>query len=229
MQHSTPKREIDLVIFDCDGVLVDSEMLSAGVLMQMMREIGLPITAEIFRTDFLGRSFSSASERVERRMGKTFPPGFNLQYRARLLARMKGNLHPMPGVRALLEKTRVPYCMATSSSAPRLAVSMAETGLGAFFEDRMFTAEMVKHGKPAPDLMLHAASQMRARPQACLVIEDSEMGVRAASAAGMQVWHFAGGSHVKAGYTLPADVLPHRVIDSMSALHEAFIEIGIAV
>ena len=209
-------------------MLVDSEMLSAGVLMQMMQEIGLPITAEIFRADFLGRSFSSASERVERRMGKSFPPGFNLQYRARLLARMKGNLHPMPGVRALLQRIRIPFCLATSSSPPRLAVSMAETGLGPFFESRMFTADMVDRGKPAPDLMLHAAREMQSRPQASLVIEDSEMGVRAALAAGMQVWHFAGGSHVKAGYRLPADVVPHRVIDSMAALHDAFMEIGIA-
>ena len=209
-------------------MLVDSEMLSAGVLMQMMQEIGLPITAEIFRADFLGRSFSSASERVERRMGKSFPPGFNLQYRARLLDRMKGNLHPMPGVRALLQRIRIPFCLATSSSPPRLAVSMAETGLGTFFESRMFTADMVDRGKPAPDLMLHAAREMQSRPQASLVIEDSEMGVRAALAAGMQVWHFAGGSHVKAGYRLPADVVPHRVIDSMAALHDAFMEIGIA-
>lgn len=221
MQHFQPKRKIDLVIFDCDGVLVDSEMLSASVLMQMMNEAGLPITSEIFRSDFLGRSFASATERFERRVGKSFPPEFNAQYRVRLLDRMRGNLRSMMGVEDVLSSMIAPFCLATGSSPPRLEVSMTESRLEKFFIGRSFTASLVKNSKPAPDLFFHVAAAMSADPTHCLVIEDSEMGVRAALAAGMEVWHFAGGSHIKAGYRLPEDVVPHQVLDSMPALHDA--------
>lgn len=228
MQHITPERKVNLVIFDCDGVLVDSEPLSADVLMQMMQEQGLPISTEIFRRDFLGRSFATASKRYEEQMGILFPNDFNTQYRSRLLTRMKGNLHPMPGVENVLQELRIPYCLATGSSPQRLAVSMGESKLRSFFEGRSFTASEVKHGKPAPDLMLFAALKMNTAPELCLVIEDSEMGLRAAQAAGMRAWRFTGGGHLKNGDTLPHDVVPHRVLDSMPALLEAFREIGIA-
>ena len=209
-------------------MLVDSELLSASVLTQMMLERGLPINADIFRSEFLGRSFATASKRYEQRLGVSFPADFNAEYRSRLLTQMKGNLHAMPGVESVLRAMKVPYCLATSSSPQRLAVSMAESGLQKFFEGRSFTASEVKHGKPAPDLMLHAAKKMGVTPDFCLVIEDSEMGLRAAAAAQMEVWRFVGGAHLKDGYELPVDVAPQRVLDSMSALLNAFREIGIA-
>ncbi|MEP6827182.1 MAG: HAD family hydrolase [Aestuariivirga sp.] len=222
------KRKISLVIFDCDGVLVDSELLSAGVLTQMMMERGLPINSDIFRSEFLGRSFATASKRYEQHLGVSFPPEFNMEYRSRLLTQMKGNLHAMPGVESVLRAMKIPYCLATGSSQPRLAVSMSESALQSFFEGRSYTASDVKHGKPAPDLMLHAAAKMAVPPENCLVIEDSEMGLRAAAAAGMEVWRFVGGGHLKDGDVLPADVVPQRVLDSMPALLKAFREIGIA-
>ena len=228
MQHLTSARKISLVIFDCDGVLVDSELLSASVLTQMMMERGLPINADIFRSEFLGRSFATASQRYEQRLGISFPADFNMEYRSRLLAQIKGNLHAMPGVEEVLQRLNVPICLATSSSPQRLAVSMAESGLQKFFVGNSFTASEVKHGKPAPDLMLHAAKQMGVVPDFCLVIEDSEMGLRASHAAGMEVWRFTGGGHLKDGDALPPDVVPARVLDSMPALLEAFREIGIA-
>ena len=228
MQHLTPRKKVSLVIFDCDGVLVDSELLSAGVLTQMMMERGLPINADIFRNEFLGRSFATASKRYEQRMGVNFPADFNMEYRSRLLTQMKGNLHAMPGVESVLRAMKVLFCVATGSSPPRLAVSMSESALGLFFEGRSFTSSEVKNGKPAPDLMFHAAKQMGVAPEFCLVIEDSEMGLRAAAAAGMEVWRFVGGGHLKDCDALPADVVPQRVVDSMPALLEAFREIGIA-
>lgn len=228
MLHSPQKRKIELVIFDCDGVLVDSEVLSASVLMQMMGEVGMPLTSEIFRSDFLGRSFASAAARATQRFGRPMPDDFAATYRTRLLATMVGNLQSMPGVEKVLEAMIVPFCLATGSSPPRLVVSMEETGLGEFFRGRSFTASMVKNGKPAPDLFLHVAAEMKVEPKSCLVIEDSEMGVSAALAANMQVWHFAGGGHIKAGYCLPHDVVPQRVLDSMPALLDAFCKIGIA-
>lgn len=220
-------RYLDLVIFDCDGVLVDSEMLSAGVLMGMMAEVGLPITPEIFRADFLGRSFGAAAARAEQRFGRPLPDGFQSRYRERLLAKMADELKPMPGVVDLLVRLRTSYCLATSSSPERLKLSLSVTGLAPFFEGRSFTASEVERGKPAPDLFLHAARLMGVEPARCIVIEDSEMGVRAALAAGMAAWHFTGGAHVKAGYRLPADVLPDRSIASMGELGVALCELGL--
>jgi HAD superfamily hydrolase (TIGR01509 family) len=220
-------RAFELVIFDCDGVLVDSEMLSAGVLMGLMREIGLPITAEVFRSDFLGRSFAAAAARASERFARPLPEGFQMQYRERLLAHMAGNLKPMAGVDRVLAGMKVPFCLATSSSPARLALSLRITGLAPVFDGRCFTASQVAEGKPAPDLCLFAAERMGADPASCLVIEDSEMGIRAAQAAGMTVWHFAGGAHIHAGYRLPADVVPDRVVASMSELALGFRDLGL--
>jgi beta-phosphoglucomutase-like phosphatase (HAD superfamily) len=131
-------------------------------------------------------------------------------------------------VKQVLENLRRPFCLATSSSPQRLAISMAESGLASFFENKSFTASQVQNGKPAPDLMLFAAENMAVPPQNCLVIEDSEMGLRAAAAAGMEAWRFMGGGHMKDGDPLPPDLRPQRVLDTMAALLNAFREIGIA-
>ena len=140
MQHLTPRRKISRVIFDCDGVLVESELLSASVLTQMMLERGLPINADIFRSEFLGRSFATASQRYEQRLGISFPADFNMEYRSRLLAQIKGNLHAMPGVEEVLQRLNVPICLATSSSPKRLAVALAASGLHKCFFGTSVTA-----------------------------------------------------------------------------------------
>jgi HAD superfamily hydrolase (TIGR01509 family) len=216
-----------LIIFDCDGVLVDSEMLSAGVLMAMMAEAGFPITPEIFRADFLGRNFASAARKTEERFGRPLPDDFQGEYRERLLARMRGELRPMAGVQAVIETLSCAYCLATSSSPQRLALSLRVTGLQPYFEGRSFTASDVRRGKPAPDLCLHAASIMGASPDSCLVIEDSEIGIQAAQAAGMRVWHFAGGAHVKGGYCLPEGMRPDAEIADMAELARRFRRLGL--
>lgn len=220
-------RQLTHVIFDCDGVLVDSEMLSAGVLMEMMAEIGLALDFEQFRSDFLGRSFASAAERAEIRFGKPLPQDFQMRYRERLLTRMAAELTPMAGVFAVLDHLRVPYGLATSSSPQRLALSLKVTGLAPYFEGRAFTASEVRAGKPAPDLFLHVAKKLGAVAESCLAVEDSEMGIRAAQAAGMATWHFAGGAHVKAGYRLPASIVPERCIDSMADLRHGLCGLGL--
>lgn len=217
----------DLVVFDCDGVLVDSEMLSAAVLMQMMAEEQLPITPEVFRSDFLGRNFASAARKTEERFGRPLPHDFQLRYRDRLLERIRLELKPMAGIAAVLKALKANYCLATSSSPPRLALSLSVTGLACYFEGRAFTASDVKNGKPAPDLCLHAARMMNADPTACLVIEDSEIGIRAAQAAGMRVWHFAGGAHIRAGYKLPQAVTPERTIADAGDLLRGLRELGL--
>lgn len=215
------------MIFDCDGVLVDSEMLSASVLMEMMAESGLPITPEIFRSDFLGRSFASASRRIQERFGRPMPSDFQMNYRDRLLARMERELRPMADVEPMLSAMRVPYCLATSSSPPRLELSLRVTGLQRYFAGRAYTASQVANGKPAPDLCFYAARRMGAAPEDCLVIEDSEMGIRAATSARMAVWHFAGGAHISAGYRLPEGLSVDRVAYDMQELLRLFRETGL--
>lgn len=126
-------------------------MLSAGVLMGMMAEIDLPITDEIFRADFLGRSFANAAVRAEVRFGRPMPEDFQLRYRDRLLTRMREALQPMPGVFGVLDAMAVPYWLATSSSPQRLAVSLEVTGLAPHFKGRCSTASEVTRGKPEPD------------------------------------------------------------------------------
>ena len=219
---------IDLVIFDCDGVLVDSEMLSAGVLMAMLTQEGYPLTEEAFRADFLGRSFAAAALRARERFGRPLPEDFESRYRDRLFATLDAELKPMPGVVEVLAGMRIPFCLATSSSPRRLALSLKASGLAQFFEGRCFTASEVQKGKPAPDLFLHAARRMGVDPARCLVIEDSELGVNAGLAAGMEVWHFAGGCHVLAGYTLLPGLRPHRVVPDMPALGQAFRQLGLS-
>ena len=218
----------DLVIFDCDGVLVDSEMLSAGVLMAMMTEEGFPLSQEAFRSDFLGRSFAAAALRARERFGRPLPEDFESRYRDRLFASLEAELKPMAGVAEVLAALQVAFCLATSSSPRRLALSLRASGLAQYFEGRCFTASEVAKGKPAPDLVLHAAARMGADPARCLVIEDSELGVRAGLAAGMEVWHFAGGCHVLAGYRLPAEVAPRRVFHGMAEMGRAFVELGLS-
>lgn len=218
----------ELVIFDCDGVLVDSEMLSAGVLMAMMTEEGFPLSQEAFRSDFLGRSFAAAALRAKERFGRPLPGDFEARYRDRLFAALAAGLKPMDGVAEVLGALSVPFCLATSSSPRRLALSLHASGLASYFEGRCFTASEVPRGKPAPDLFLHAAARMGVAPAQCLVIEDSELGVRGGLAAGMEVWHFAGGCHVLAGYRLPGGVTPQRVVAGMPELGAAFRELGLS-
>lgn len=215
----------DLIIFDCDGVLVDSEMLSADVLMGMMAEEGLPITVESFRADFLGRSFASAARQAEIRYGRALPDDFQLRYRSRLLDAMSKSLQPMEGVEAVLSTLLVPHCLATSSSPQRLALSLAVTGLKPYFNSLCTTASEVMNGKPAPDVFLRAAEKMGVAPKRCLVLEDSEMGVRAGLAAGMTVWHFAGGAHIKAGYALPLEL---QRVRSLSHMRDVYTELRAA-
>jgi HAD superfamily hydrolase (TIGR01509 family) len=218
---------IRLVIFDCDGVLVDSELLSAGVLGQLMAEIGLPIDHDIFRRDFLGRSFAAAARMCETRFGRPLPPDFEPTYRRALFARLEADLQPMPGVVEVIEALRVPYCLATGSNAERLAVTLRAAGLAQHFTGLCFTTSDVARGKPAPDVFLLAAARMGVSPGDCLVLEDSEMGVQAGLAAGMTVWHFAGGAHLRAGYELPSHLQPHRRIDSMAELAERLRGLGL--
>lgn len=201
----------DLVIFDCDGVLVDSEIISARMLIAELEKYGVEVDRAYVARHFLGRSYPVVLAQIRSDFGITLPEGFEADYRARLLAAFETALKPIPGVAETIAALRVPYCLATSSSPARLERTLQIAGLEETFRGRTTTASEVARGKPAPDLFLHAAAKSGAEPARCLVIEDSLAGIRAARAAGMTVWHFTGGSHLKGLDISPdPDTPPHR-------------------
>lgn len=186
----------DLIIFDCDGVLVDSELLSCRCLSEVLAEFGLVLSAEEALELFLGRS-TKAIEQHYRDLGQAVPDGFLPRLKSHVLETFAASLEPIPGVEAVISRLTVPFCLASSSDIDRVSLSLDVTGLRAHFGDRLYTAQMVRHGKPAPDLFLHAAENMRTPPSRTLVIEDSVSGVQAGKAAGMTVWGFVGGGHYR--------------------------------
>lgn len=211
-------RHTELVIFDCDGVLIDSEVISANMLIAELRAYGVEMTLEFVSKYFLGRSYPVVLSEVRERFGVALPPEFEAGYRARLLSAFQRDLRIMPGVVEAIARLGVPYCMATSSSPERVETSLALVGLTTTFAGRVFTASRVARGKPAPDLFYLAAAEMGVPPERCLVIEDSLIGVRAGLAAGMQVWRFVGGSHLKGlDLSAPEDARAHWQFDHFSA------------
>jgi HAD superfamily hydrolase (TIGR01509 family) len=187
-------RQPDLIIFDCDGVLVDSEMLSCRSLCEVLATYGITLELAEALELFLGRSTAAVLQHYGGQ-GRALPERFLSDLKSRVRERFEAALQPVTGIASLLEALPVPHCVASSSDIDRVAFSLARTGLAPYFGDRLFTSQMVERGKPAPDLFLYAADKMQAAPAKTLVIEDSASGVAAAKAAGMQVWGFSGGSH----------------------------------
>ncbi len=195
--HSIGRDPVDLVIFDCDGVLVDSETISASVLIDMLDEIGIPMQPDFVRAEFLGRSFPTVAKTIRASFQIELPDDFERAYRATLLRRFVGELRPTSGIEALLPRLRCAAAVATSSSPERVTRTLEIAGLAHWFGPHVFTASLVANGKPAPDLFLHVARAMAVAPARCLVIEDSGPGIAAAQAAGMRVLFYRGGSHHK--------------------------------
>lgn len=217
-----PMTDPSLIIFDCDGVLIDSEVISARQLIAELKGYGVEMDMAFVSRHFLGRSYPVVLKEVRDRWGVALPDRFEADYRARLLAAFETDLKVMPGIVATIRALRRPYCLATSSSPERMRRSLDITGLAPLFEGRAFTASEVARGKPAPDLFLHAAARMGAAPADCAVIEDSLNGVRAGLAAGMRVWRFTGGSHLKGlDLTPPEDAIPEADYASFAALRAA--------
>lgn len=187
-----------LVIFDCDGVLVDSEIIAADVLSRMLTAEGRATDPALVFERYLGQAFRAVQDDFASATGRALPDQFTVAYRAALEAEFRARLQPIAGIRdvlSLLQARGCPFALASSSSLPRIAQSLAVTGLSEFFEGRVFSSSMVSRGKPAPDLFLHVASVLAADPAATLVVEDSPAGVAAGKAAGMTVWGFTGGGH----------------------------------
>ncbi|MGH9094096.1 MAG: HAD family hydrolase [Acidimicrobiales bacterium] len=209
-----------LVIFDNDGVLVDSERLANTVLAGLLTAAGYRRTPEQCIDEFMGGSLARVRRVVEARTGRSLPADFEDRYHAELFARFETDLRPVPGVARLLgalDAGGVAVCVASSGTPQRIARALSVTGLGGYFGTHVFSASDrgVARGKPAPDLFLHAAAAMGAAPSECVVVEDSPLGVEAAVAAGMTVFGYAG--------LTPADRLgrAHAVVSSMTGLAAA--------
>ncbi|MCX5332379.1 HAD family phosphatase [Streptomyces sp. NBC_00140] len=184
----------DLVIFDNDGVLVDSEPISNRLLAGYLTELGHPTSYEESIRDYMGSAMHRIHDLIEERTGERLPEDFDDVFHGRVFAAFERELKPVAGAVGVLEKLAadgVSYCVASSGSHERIRVGHRTTGLDRWFEDaRIFSSQDVGRGKPAPDLFLYAAERMGVVPERCVVVEDSPLGVRAAAAAGMDVYGF---------------------------------------
>ena len=186
-----------LVIFDCDGVLVDSEPLFARVLGEALIAADFPTTIDEALTLGFGKNRLTLSAAVEARFGRALPEDFFETIRARASLLFEQELLPMPGIEQLLATLPAPRCVASNSHLERVRHSLAVTGLLPLFEPHVYSASQTARGKPAPDLFLFAARQLGAPPEECVVVEDSLTGVEAALAAGMPAVGFCGGTHCR--------------------------------
>ncbi len=179
------------VIFDCDGVLVDSEVLAGPILAELLTDLGLPTSQADVDRDFKGRSWEHGLTRIEARLGRAPWPDLRPRYRERLFAAFGERLRPIPGIETTLDAldaARVPYCVASSGDHERIRRGLRGAGLLERFPDEaIFSVDDVAHGKPVPDLFLHAAASMGFDPASTVVVEDSAAGVEAGVAAGMRV------------------------------------------
>ena len=183
-----------LVVFDCDGVLVDSEAIANRILAECITAAGLPITYEDCRSRFVGGTLQRVIDTVEQWLGRPLPPDWTADFEARRDAAFRAELKPVPGVAAAIETIRengLPLCVASSGSLEKMDLTLGLTGLKDHFDGRIFSASMVERGKPHPDLFLFAAEQMGQMPETCVVVEDSLLGTAAGIAAGMRVLAYA--------------------------------------
>ena len=218
---------IDLVIFDCDGVLVDSEALACVVHADALTRFGYAITADQVHDRFLGRSAKEARFEVETELGRALSDDYTVHLKSEIDRIFGAQLQPMPRLKDMLSNLTQTVCVASSGTPTRIRSSLTTTNLIDHFAPHLFSAAEVARGKPAPDLFLHAAAQMGVAPHRCLVIEDSVAGVTAGLAADMTVLGFTGGSHCRPGH---ADVLralgAHAVFDDMAQLPELIEKYG---
>lgn len=187
----------DLILFDCDGVLVDSEVLSIESLVSVLNDAGVPATYAMIARYF-GMKQADIMMKVSEETGRAIGVDVSARLWPAIRDRFEAELKPMPGlVEVLRRHPETPRCVASSSGLDRIRNSLRLTGLAEFFGDNIFSSSQVARGKPAPDLFLFVAASMGVAPERCVVIEDSRFGVAGAVAAGMKALGFTGGSHME--------------------------------
>jgi HAD superfamily hydrolase (TIGR01509 family) len=183
----------DLVIFDCDGVLVDSESIANEVLVGLLADWGISVAPEDAFHRFVGRSLPQCRDIIAGLLGRPAPESFEADYGAGITAAMESRLKCVEGIESCLDAlgaAGVPYCVASNGTHDRMRMTLGLTGLSTRFEGKRFSVEDVVRGKPAPDVFLHAASRHGIQPSACCVVEDTPTGVTAGVAAGMTVFGY---------------------------------------
>lgn len=193
MRPIEPIEPIELVIFDCDGVLVDSERLSIEIDRRVLADLGWSLSREQILQRFVGRSSAHFRSEVEVHLGRQLPDDWEAPYQPWYDDAFERDLTAVPGVEAALAEIPVATCVASSGTHSKIRRTLGLTGLLPRFEGRIFSADDVQNGKPAPDLFLHAAERLGVVPDRCAVVEDSRYGVQAARIAGMRVFGYAGG------------------------------------
>jgi HAD superfamily hydrolase (TIGR01509 family) len=212
------KTPFSLIIFDCDGVLVDSEALGNRVLVDAVRELGLALGFAEALTLFRGCKMADCMAIISARLGRPLPDDFVSTVRARTGEAFRCSLQAVPGVEAALDRIRAPVCVASSGPREKITIALSVTGLMPRFEGRIFSSYEVGSWKPAPDLFLHAAAALGAAPSSCAVVEDSALGVRAGIAAGMRVFAYTADSDHAELESLGATAFRH-MNDLPSLLH----------
>jgi HAD superfamily hydrolase (TIGR01509 family) len=190
---ATVPKPYELVIFDCDGVLVDSERLAVRIEVEILATMGLLLSESEVIDRFVGRSDEYMRQELSTLLGRELPADWDAEFSHLYRSTFEAELKPVPGIRAALDRITTPTCVASSGTHHKMQFTLGLTGLYERFEGRIFSATEVARGKPAPDLFLHAARQMDVVPERCAVVEDSAPGVEAALAAGMDVFGYAGG------------------------------------
>ena len=208
-----------LVIFDCDGVLVDSELIANKILANALTKEGYHCTFQESIIKFVGRDLQAIQQQVQHELGRRLSESFTTDLRLETVRAFTENLKPVKGIESALKRIPSCKCVASSGSLEKIHLCLSLTGLSNYFKkSSIFSAQDVPNGKPAPDLFLHAASRMNANPQDCVVVEDSVPGVIAAKAAGMPVFGYSGGEHTLSQH--PADLAKAGalVFEDMAAL-----------
>ena len=186
---------LKLVIFDCDGVLIDSEPIANRVLRDLLASAGLKLSLEEVMGTFVGNTKDGCIALASNMLGRPLPTDFGKRWDKALFAALRAEVKPVAGVPEMLAGMKVPFCVASNGNPDRMALALDYAGLMQWVRGKLFTASDVAHPKPAPDLFLHAAKRMGVEPAVCAVVEDTPTGVRAGVAAGMVVFGFAGGAH----------------------------------
>jgi len=184
------KSRFDLVIFDCDGVLVDSELITNRIFAGMLNEMGIPVSLDDMFEQFVGRSMPQCLELTAELLGRPVPDGFLPEFQARTAAALKSELKAVPDIEEVLATMGIPFCVASSGTHEKMHTTLGVTGLLPKFQGKMYSVTEVAKSKPAPDVFLYAARQSGVDASACAVIEDTPTGVRAGVAAGMTVFGY---------------------------------------
>jgi HAD superfamily hydrolase (TIGR01509 family) len=216
------------IIFDCDGVLVNTEELGLVIELEALRRIGLDYSRDEYITRFMGLGDAElratyAEEHI-RRLGRALPVSFVSDMKAEKRRAFDEKIRTIPGVSDFLQRLNVPIAVASSSSIEQLSHKMERVGLHARFRPHIYSSQLVARPKPAPDIYLYAARKLQSKPEQCLVIEDSPNGIRAAAAAGMTVWGFLGGGHLGTAHEdLLLNAGAHKLFASYEDIQSEFV------